>query len=91
MTKTLPVTEARKNLTTLVDRAKRLLDEYIITVNGKPAAVLMSAQEFESWKETNEILADKGLMKAIREGEEDIKKGRYITFEQLKKELKLNV
>lgn len=91
MTKTLPVTEARKNLTTLVDRAKRLLDEYIITVNGKPAAVLMSVAEHESWKETNEILADKELMKAIRAGEEDIKKGRYITFEQLKKELKLNV
>lgn len=91
MTKTLPVTEARKNLTTLVDRAKRLLDEYIITVNGKPAAVLMSAAEFESWRETNEILADKKLMKAIKEGEDDIKKGHYITFEQLKKELKLNV
>lgn len=91
MTKTLPVTEARKNLTTLVDRANRLLDEYIITVNGKPAAVIMSAREYESWKETNEILSDPGLMKAIKDGEEDIKKGRYITFEQLKKELKLNV
>lgn len=91
MTKTLPITEARANLTNLVDRARRLLDEYIITVNGKPAAVLMSAQEYESWKETNEILADKQLMKAIKQGEEDFSKGRYITFEQLKKELKLNV
>lgn len=91
MIKTLPVTEARKNLTTLVDRANRLLDEYIITVNGKPAAVIMSAAEYESWKETNEILNDPGLMKAIKEGEEDIKKGHYVTFEQLKKELKLNV
>ena len=89
--KTLPVTEARKNLTTLVNRANRLLDEYIITVNGKPAAVIMSAAEYESWKETNEILNDPGLMKAIKKGEEDIRKGRYITFEQLKKELKLNV
>lgn len=91
MTKTLPITEARANLTTLVDRVKRLLDEYIITVNGKPAAVILSAAEYESWKETNEILADKQLMKAIKNGEEDMKKGRYITFEQLKKELKLNV
>lgn len=91
MTKTLPITEARANLTTLVNRANKLLDEYIITVNGKPAAVIMSAAEYESWKETNEILADPGLMKAIKEGEEDIKKGRYITFEQLKKDLNLNV
>lgn len=57
MTKTLPITEVRQNLTTLVNRANKLLDEYIITVKGKPAAVLMSAQEYESWKETNEILS----------------------------------
>lgn len=91
MTKTLPITEARANLTSLVDRATRLLDEYIITVNGKPAAVLMSAEEFESLKETNEILADTELMKAIKEGEDDIKAGRYVSFEQLKKELNINV
>ncbi|MDO8639142.1 MAG: type II toxin-antitoxin system Phd/YefM family antitoxin [Candidatus Daviesbacteria bacterium] len=91
MTQTLPITEARENLTTLVNRANKLLDEYVITVNGKPAAVLMSAAEYDSLKETNEILADQGLMKAIRQGEEDIKRGRYITFKQLKKELKLDV
>lgn len=91
MTKTLPITEARENLTTLVNRANKLLDEYIITVNGKPAAVLMSAQEYESWRETNEILSNPSLMKTIKQGEEDIKKGHYVTFEQLKQDLKLNV
>lgn len=91
MIKTLPITKAREELTTLVNRANKLLDEYIITVNGSPAAVLMSAQEYESWKETIEILSDPELVKAIKEGEEDFKKGRFITFEQLKKELKFNV
>lgn len=91
MIKTLPITKAREDLTILVDRASKLLDEYVITVNGSPAAVLMSVAEYESWKETNEILSDPTLVKAIKEGEEDIKKGRYITLEQLKKDLKLNV
>ena len=91
MIQTLPITKAREDLTTLVDNARLRLDEYIITVNGYPAAVLMSVAEFESWKETLEILSDPKLMKAIREGEEDIKKGRYITFPQLKKDLKLHV
>jgi len=91
MTKTLPITKAREELTTLVDRANRYLDDYIITVKGYPAAVLMSAAEFQSWKETDEIESNSGLLRAINEGEEDFKKGRYITFEQLKKELKLNV
>ena len=65
MIRTLPITKAREELTTLVDKARKLLDEYIITVNGSPAAVLMSAAEYESWKETIEILSDKKLMRSI--------------------------
>ncbi|MCL4390247.1 MAG: type II toxin-antitoxin system prevent-host-death family antitoxin [Patescibacteria group bacterium] len=91
MTKTLPITQAREELPLLVRNAARRLDEYTITVNGSPAAVLLSAAEYESWKETNEILADKALMKSIKKSDEDLKKGKYITFDQLKKELKLNV
>lgn len=91
MTQTLPVTKARENLATLVNNVKNRLDEYVITVNGTPAAVIMSHAEFESWKETMEILADPSLMKAIREGEKDIKNGKYVTWEELKKELDLDV
>lgn len=91
MTHTLPITKAREDLASLVHNANKKLDEYVITVNGVPAAVLMSAAEFESWKETTEILADPGLMEAIREGEKDIKNGDFVTLEELKKELGLNV
>ena len=91
MTKTLPITEARANLTTLVNRASKMLDEYIVTVNGKPAAVIMSAREYEGWRETNEILADRELMKAIRQGEKDIKAGRVRDWEDVKKELGIDV
>ena len=91
MTKTLPITKAREQLTTLVENADKRLSEYVITVKGVPAAALISAAEYESWKETNEILSDRKLLKAIRDGEDDIKRGKYITLEQLKKELKLRV
>lgn len=91
MTKTLPITKAREELATLVENANKKLDEYIITVNGSPAAVLISAIEYESWKETNEILSDPTLIKAIAEGEEDLKEGRVYDWEQVKKELKLHV
>lgn len=89
MTHTLPISKAREELTTLVNNAKNKLDEYIITVNGTPAAVLISAAEYESLKETDEIMSDPELMKAIKEGEEDIKNGNYVTLEELKKELNL--
>lgn len=91
MIQTLPITKAREDLTSLVEKANTRLDEYIITVNGVPAAVLLSVAEYESWKETLEILSDQKLMKAIKEGEEDFKKGRFITFKQLKKDLKFHV
>lgn len=91
MTHYLTITKARQKLPTLVRNANKRLDEYIITVNGVPQAVLMSVAEYESWQETNEIRSDPQLVKAIREGEADIKKGRYVTLEQLKKDLKRHV
>ena len=87
MTKTLPISEARQNLTTLVDRASKLMDQYIITVNGKSAAILISTDEYESLMETNAILSDKGLMEAIRQGEKEIEEGKGILWEDAKKEL----
>lgn len=87
MTKTLPITKAREDLTTLVDNANRRLDEYVITVNGTPAAVLISAAEYESWKETNDIMSDSKLLEAIRQGEKEIREGKGIPWEDVKKEL----
>ena len=89
MTKTLPITKAREDLTTLVENANKRLDEYVITVNGIPAAVLISAAEYESWKETNDIMSDPKLLKAIKQGEKEIREGKGIPWEDVKKDLKL--
>lgn len=91
MTQTLPISKAREELADLVENAKKRLDEYIITVNGSPAAVIISAAEYESWKETEEILADKELMKAIKQGEKEIKEGKSYDWDEVKKELELDV
>ncbi len=91
MTKTLSITKAREELTTLVHNARSKLDEYVITVNGSPAAVLISASEYDSWKESVEILSDPSLVKSIAKAEKDIVKGKVYDWEKIKKELKLNV
>lgn len=91
MIKTLPITKAREKLASLVEGASKRLDEYVITVNGSPAAVLMSAAQYESWKETDEIMSDPLLMKAIKEAEEEVKKGNVVSLEELEKELDLHV
>lgn len=89
MANILPITKARETLTDLVDKASRLFHEFIITVNGKPAAVLMSITEYESLKETANVLSDKQLIKQLIKSEKEIADGNYVTFDKLKKELKL--
>jgi len=87
MTRTLPITKAREELATLVDNANKRLDDYIITVNGVPAAVLMSAAEYGSWKETTEILSDHDLVRTIKQSEKEIREGKGIEWADAIKEL----
>jgi PHD/YefM family antitoxin component YafN of YafNO toxin-antitoxin module len=59
-------------------------EEITITRNGKPVAIIVSPDEFDSWKETLAIRADAELMAEIRRGLEDIKKKRKLyTLEEL--------
>ncbi len=85
--KTLPLTEARKELSKIVDEVSTIHEHVVITKKGRPEAVLMSAQEFESWQETLEIMADKKAMAAIRQGLRDIKAGRVKPLEEVLKRL----
>ena len=91
MTQTLSISKAREELTTLVNNAKNKLDEYVISVNGMRAAVIISADQYDSMKETDEILADKELMKDIRQGEKELKEGKFYDWEDVKKELGIDV
>jgi len=91
MIKTLPITKAREELTSLVANVRKRLDEYVITVNGYPAAILMSVAEYESLKETLEILSDKKLVKSILQGEREMRQGKGEDWEKVKKELKIHV
>jgi PHD/YefM family antitoxin component YafN of YafNO toxin-antitoxin module len=56
----------------------------------KRARINKKIQEwFESWQETQEILADPVIMDGIRRSEEDIKVGRVVTLDELKVKLGL--
>ncbi|OLC53742.1 MAG: hypothetical protein AUH85_13510 [Chloroflexi bacterium 13_1_40CM_4_68_4] len=87
--KTLPLTDARKALPKIVDEVSSGHEHVVITKRGRPEAVVMSVDEFESWQETIEILSDPSAMRAIRQGERDIKAGRVHRWEDVKKRLGL--
>lgn len=63
-------------LSQLVDGVVAKDDEIIITRNGRPAAVIMNNNEYESWKETHEIMADKELMKEIQKNLDAFQRGQ---------------
>ena len=82
--KTLSLSEVKMKLSELVDRVHSTDEEVVITKNGRPAAVLVSPEEFESWKETIEILASGDLMEEIRRGLAALRKGSKIyTLQEL--------
>jgi antitoxin YefM len=81
---TLSLSEAKMKLSELVDRVHSTDEEVVITKNGRPAAVLVSPGEFESWKETIEILSSCDLMDEIRKGLAALRKrSKVYTLEEL--------
>jgi antitoxin YefM len=66
--KALSVSEAKMKLSGLIDTVNATDEEILITKNGRPAAVLVSPEEFESLKETVAVRSDSALMKEIKKG-----------------------
>lgn len=92
---TLGISQVRQNLPKLIDEIDARFERLFITKGGKAKAVLMSAEEFESWIETIASYNDPETMRIHKEIEgltiEDIKKSKkFITLDQLKKDLKIN-
>ena len=84
--KTLSVSEAKMKLSELVERVSTTDEEVMITRNGRPAAVLVSPDEFESWKETIAIKFDIDLMDEIKRGLVALKKkSKLYTLEEMLK------
>ena len=83
--KTLSLSEAKAKLSGLIEDVERRDEEIVITRNGRPAAVLVSPDEYESWKETLAIRADRDLMREIKTGLAAFKarKARLYTLDEL--------
>ena len=72
--KTMSVSEAKMKLSALVDAVSSTDEEVTITKNGRPVAVLVSPDEFESWEETRLIMSDADLMEEIKQGVRSLRK-----------------
>ena len=83
--KTLSLSEAKMKLSALLDSIGITDEEVVITKNGRPVAVLVSPDEFESWRETLAVRSDDDLMAEIKKGLDALKKKKasLYTLEEL--------
>ena len=80
----LSITDARKNLFKITDEARKSGAHFILTEHGRPKAVIVSTDEFDSWQETLEVTRDfPNLNKDIKDAEKEYKKGNYVTLEKI--------
>ena len=79
---TLGISEARSKLPQLIDQVDQELGSLFITKNGKPKAVLMSSEEFESWVETVASYQDPQTRKRNTELKSG-KKQKFLTLKDL--------
>lgn len=87
MVNTVTLKELRPSLPKVVEKIDERMDRYIVTKHGKPVAIMLSIDDYESLIETLDILSDPETMARIKRSEEDIRKGRVRSWEEIKKSL----
>lgn len=85
----VPVTEAKQRFTEFVKNAEESFDRYLVTKNGKEAAVLMSVEEYEGLLETIDVLANTREVKALAEAAGQAKRGETISLETYRSQKQL--
>ncbi len=85
MAKVVPFTEARSKLSELLDEVNERHEHVVITRNGRPAAVVLSSDEYEALAETLEVLEDDETLEALRESAADVREGRVYSLDEARR------
>jgi antitoxin YefM len=81
---TISISEARKEIFRIAEKVQRPSVNFVLTEKGRPKAVIISADEFESWKETMEVAnIFPNLSKDVAQAEKEYKKGYGVKFEDI--------
>ena len=81
--RSVPLSQAKTRLPALIKSLQGKRRGLKITKDGKTAALLVSVEEYEGWKDTAEILADPDMMRQIRASQRKGAKFRTYTDKEL--------
>ncbi len=90
MTKTIPLAEAKKQLSAIIKDIEEKYDRFTVTKNGVDKAVIMSSEEYEGLLETLDILSSKEEREAIAKAKMQVRKGKTVSLETIKRKHNLS-
>lgn len=85
---TLPLADARAKLSSLIDEVTTTHERFEITRNGRRAAVLLSADDYDMLQETIAVLSDAELLADHRSGRAAIDAGDHLDADQLRRAMR---
>jgi antitoxin YefM len=86
---TLPISKVKDKLNELVDEAANTHEHVTITRNGSPAAVLVSADEWESLQETLFWLSQPGIREDLASADSEHEAGATLSEADVRSRLNL--
>ncbi len=89
MTRTVTLKELRPGLPRIMEGVESRMDRVVITKRGKPLALMMSIEDYESIVETLAVLSDPRLAKRIKQAEAEVRAGKVKSLDKIDKELGL--
>ncbi len=81
--KYVPVAEARQHFSELVGEVQKYREHVMITKNGRPAAMMISFDEWEEIAETEFWRSQPGIVEDIEKAKAEIARGDYVTADDL--------
>ena len=87
----ISIAKARDELTSLPEQLAEKPATVAVTRRGKPVLAVMPWEIYESIVETLEIMGDEDLMSSLRQAMREVAGGQTIPWDQVKKELNLDV
>jgi len=88
MTEYRSLADAKAHFSEIVDLVEETQEHVIVTRRGKPAAIIMSPDDYEGLMETLDILSTPGALEEIKQAHAEIQAGHYYTLEQIEEDLR---
>ena len=76
----VPLTEVKDNFSEFIRRAGK--EEIVVTIHGRPAAVIIGFEEEEDWLEYR-LLNDESFLARVAESRRQYQEGKYKTLEEV--------